>query len=311
MTENSALLDARFDFDDEILNSKPYLGAMRSNIRYGLNRRWKVQRGSEEPPPNMTTSSTISTPSERDEPGMHMTDVEFPGLRVVESGTCRSYSMGNGSSQVALNPSIRTVRLCPVDILPQKQSRDDGSMKDMSQTYGQKLFRTTFNLLANWKSINRQPLSQKEAQAARSKVIDAFIKKDRMAKEKEVKLLFLGATESGKSTVLNQMRLLCQRDYTPSERESFKPAIFSIVVKLMRNIVKAMNELDLTLDDKAGEHYFQNILSQPLDPKWNTLPSEVIDAINFLWMDSGVQRYYQRPNGCQTDNAKQYVIEKT
>ena len=303
LTENSTMLDAMFDFDNEIFNSKAYQRAMRSNIRYGLNRRRKEEKSFEEPPPSMTTSSTISTPLERNERETHIAGIESTSLRILEGGARPSYNIGNSSLEATFHPSIRTVQLRPVDTLLKKHSWKDGLIRKIPTMYGQRLIRGTSNLLASRKSQNPPSTSRKGAQAARSKGIDKSIKRDRMAKGKEVKLLFLGAAGGGKSTVLNQMRLLCQRDYTAFERESYKPVVFSNMIKLMRDIVEAMNKLDFCLDDKKGEHYIQDILVQPLDPKWNILPSKVADAFNFLWMDAGVQRYYQRPNGHHTGSS--------
>ena len=303
------MLDAAFDFDNEIFNSKAYQRAMRSSISYGLNRRRTAERSSEEPPPSMTIRSTISTPSERDEQNTHLADVEPPSLRVLDSGTRQSYGTRNSPVEAALDLSTHTVPLRLVDTLLKKQSKDNESIKETPKTYGQRLLRSTSNLLTNRKTQKSPPTSRKETQTARSRGIDKSIKKDRTAKGKEVELLFLGALGSGKSTVLNQMRLLCQRDYTAFERESSKPVIFSTMIKFIRDIIEAMDDLDLCLDDKRGEHYIQDILVQPLDPKWSTLPSVVADAINFLWMDSGVQRYCQSPNGRQIgSSAKQYVL---
>lgn len=310
LTENSTMLDAMFDFDNEIFNSKAYQRAMRSNIRYGLNRKWKVERSSEELPPSMTISSTISTPSERDEQDMHMTDVESPNHRVLESGARRSYDTGNSPLKAARDPPIRPEQLPPVGTLLKKHTGGQGLLKAVPPTYGQRLFRSTSNLLANRKTQNSSSISRRGAQAARSKAIDKSIKQDVMAKDKEVKLLFLGGAGGGKSTVLNQMRLHCQRDYTIFERESFKPVIFSNMIKLMRDIVNDMDKLDLCLDAKRGEHYIQDILVQPLDPEWNILPSEVADSIRFLWMDPGVQRYCQRPNRHHIgSSAKLYALQ--
>lgn len=47
---------------------------------------------------------------------------------------------------------------------------------------------------------------EEKESVARSKAIDRDLKNDRERKSKEVKLLLLGAGESGKSTILKQLK---------------------------------------------------------------------------------------------------------
>lgn len=64
--------------------------------------------------------------------------------------------------------------------------------------------------------------------------IEAQLKKDRMMAKNEIKMLLLGAGESGKSTVLKQMKLIHHGGYTRNERESYREIIFSNTVQSMR-----------------------------------------------------------------------------
>ena len=48
------------------------------------------------------------------------------------------------------------------------------------------------------------------------------------------KMLLLGAGESGKSTILKQMKLIHEGSYSDKERESYKEIIYSNTVQSMR-----------------------------------------------------------------------------
>lgn len=61
-----------------------------------------------------------------------------------------------------------------------------------------------------------------------------------MAKN-EIKMLLLGAGESGK------MKLIHHGGYDDSERDSYKEIIFSNTIQSMRAILEAMPQLDLPL----------------------------------------------------------------
>ena len=66
-----------------------------------------------------------------------------------------------------------------------------------------------------------------------------------------------GAGESGKSTILKQMKLIHEGGYSRDERESFKEIIYSNTVQSMRVILEAMESLELPLDDQYPPDYVQ------------------------------------------------------
>ena len=60
---------------------------------------------------------------------------------------------------------------------------------------------------------------------------------------------FSGAGESGKSTVLKQMRLIHAAGFRSSEREGFRVAIFLNVFTTMQAILESMDMLNLEIKD--------------------------------------------------------------
>ena len=114
-----------------------------------------------------------------------------------------------------------------------------------------------------------------------------------------------GAGESGKSTILKQMKLIHEGGYSRDERESFKEIIFSNTVQSMRVILEAMESLELPLDDQRAEYHVQTIFMQPAQIEGDSLPPEVGNAISVLWKDAGVQQCFQRSREYQlNDSAK-------
>ncbi|KAJ2370183.1 guanine nucleotide-binding protein subunit alpha, partial [Coemansia sp. RSA 2611] len=73
--------------------------------------------------------------------------------------------------------------------------------------------------------------------------IENQLRKDRMNMRNEVKMLLLGAGESGKSTIIKQMKLIHDGGYSHEERESFKEVIFSNTIQSMRVLLEAMDSL--------------------------------------------------------------------
>ncbi|RYO80611.1 hypothetical protein DL766_010056 [Monosporascus sp. MC13-8B] len=129
-----------------------------------------------------------------------------------------------------------------------------------------------------------------EEGAARSRELDKVIRQDEKRLAREVKLLLLGAGESGKSTVLKQMRLIYAQGFTKSEKLEWKPVVFNNVVQSMRVIFDAMNENNIEFKNKENEKNQALLLvDHEISPN-DSLPPEYLEPIKSLWADAGVQK---------------------
>merc|ERR1712137_1387148 len=89
----------------------------------------------------------------------------------------------------------------------------------------------------------KNPYSGTKGEQAQSSKIDEFLRKERRDLEHEVKLLLLGAGESGKSTITKQMKIIHLKGFTDEERLSYKDIIHSNVIMAMRAIINATEKL--------------------------------------------------------------------
>lgn len=115
-------------------------------------------------------------------------------------------------------------------------------------------------------------------------------------------MLLLGAGESGKSTVLKQMKLIHHGGYNEQERDSYKEIIFSNTVQSMRAILEAMPALDIGLNPHNDSRR-TIILSLPVQLEVDILPREVADAIRGLWRDPGVREAVRRAREFQLNDS--------
>ncbi|KAJ5351376.1 hypothetical protein N7452_000350 [Penicillium brevicompactum] len=129
---------------------------------------------------------------------------------------------------------------------------------------------------------------------ARNEEIENQLKRDKMMQRNEIKMLLLGAGESGKSTILKQMKLIHEGGYSRDERESFKEIIYSNTVQSMRVILEAMESLELPLEDARNEYHH---------------PPEVGNAIGALWRDTGVQECFKRSREYQLNDSAKYYFD--
>lgn len=73
--------------------------------------------------------------------------------------------------------------------------------------------------------------SSEAEQLRKSKEIDKCISRDKTYVTRLVKILLLGAGESGKSTFLKQMRIIHGQDFDQRAKEEFRATIYSNVIK--------------------------------------------------------------------------------
>ena len=103
-----------------------------------------------------------------------------------------------------------------------------------------------------------------------------------------------GCGESGKSTILKQMRLVHGEGFPESERMSVRNIIFSNVLQSMKLILLGMKKLEISLDSNQ-QVYANEIENTPdfLTVEGCLMPS-TISAISILWASSNVQLAYSK-----------------
>ena len=75
--------------------------------------------------------------------------------------------------------------------------------------------------------------------------IEKMLRKDKKNQGKQVKILLLGAGESGKSTILKQMRIIYSEGFRLDERKEVRQVIFSNMIVAFKIIAEEMRELGL------------------------------------------------------------------
>ncbi|KAI9316562.1 guanine nucleotide binding protein, alpha inhibiting 3, isoform CRA_a [Obelidium mucronatum] len=144
----------------------------------------------------------------------------------------------------------------------------------------------------------------------RSKEIDRQIADERGPKE--IKILLLGTAETGKSTVLKQLRIIHGGGFTDDDVQLFRSAVRKNIFDTVKILMDAMEALQIPYGFDTKE----------LDPKkfsaksteawrlWKLkeagalnykepLPKDLLEAIKLIWNDPGVQYCFSRSNEFQ------------
>ncbi|KAG2460775.1 GNA13 protein, partial [Polypterus senegalus] len=160
-------------------------------------------------------------------------------------------------------------------------------------------------------------LTSGEAEQLRiSKEIDKCISRDKTYVKRLVKILLLGAGESGKSTFLKQMRIIHGQDFDQRAKEDFRATIYSNVIKGIRVLVDAREKLHIPWGDSANQVHGRKMMEfdtrSPMMIQGlveTKVFTEHLPAIRALWADSGVQHAYDRRREFQLGESVKYFLD--
>jgi len=141
--------------------------------------------------------------------------------------------------------------------------------------------------------------------------IDRQIKTDRVKLNNEVKLLLLGAGESGKSTILKQMKILHQGGYSEQERESYREIIWSNTIQSMQVLVRGMKSIDppIEFDDQSMEKKGELILGLSSQGEDFVFTPEIAKVIKELWGNKSIRACFDRSNELQLNDSAKYYFD--
>eukprot|EP01099_Mayorella_cantabrigiensis_P004874 TRINITY_DN3751_c0_g4_i1.p1 TRINITY_DN3751_c0_g4~~TRINITY_DN3751_c0_g4_i1.p1 ORF type:complete len:380 (-),score=119.84 TRINITY_DN3751_c0_g4_i1:255-1334(-) len=124
--------------------------------------------------------------------------------------------------------------------------------------------------------------------------------------EKEVKLLLLGAGESGKSTIAKQIQIIHLSGFTPEERKGYKEVVHSNILLAMRALYEAAMKFGVTVspENEACAKEVAEAAAKAEETTHAEVSPELGQRIKKLWTDEGIQQTFKRSNEFQiTDNS--------
>ncbi|KAF7720909.1 hypothetical protein EC973_005784 [Apophysomyces ossiformis] len=143
--------------------------------------------------------------------------------------------------------------------------------------------------------------------SSKSKAIDKQIKLDEKRFSREVKILLLGAGDSGKSTVQKQMRLIHASGFSANEREVFRIAIFSNIISAMQILLDSLVTMKLDLEKAENWMYEALMLFDTIcNSHWFKNTSMIlflnkIDIFKEKLLRSPVSKYFPDYTGSAND----------
>ncbi|XP_048858955.1 guanine nucleotide-binding protein G(t) subunit alpha-2 [Brienomyrus brachyistius] len=146
------------------------------------------------------------------------------------------------------------------------------------------------------------------AEDKKSKELEKQLQEDAAKESRTVKLLLLGAGESGKSTIVKQMKILHQGGYTKEEQMEFKSIIFGNILQSAMAIIQGMYQLGIDYGTPAAAEDGQKLQNLSDSIEEGTMPTELSDVIKRLWKDNGVQAAFERAAEYQLNDSASYYL---
>jgi guanine nucleotide-binding protein G(i) subunit alpha len=100
----------------------------------------------------------------------------------------------------------------------------------------------------------------------------------------------IGSGESGKSTIVKQMKIIHQNGYSLDELALYRLTIYKNLIDCAKALIGAMRQFDILPTNSANVEYSDYLLEYNVDPDPHTpLDPRVGTAVISLWSDGSIE----------------------
>eukprot|EP01134_Creolimax_fragrantissima_P003440 CFRG3440T1 len=143
----------------------------------------------------------------------------------------------------------------------------------------------------------------------RTKELDEVIKTEKALRDRSVKLLLLGAGESGKSTVLKQVKILHDKGFSDEDRVQLKDTIYTNVKDAALDILTGMKATGISFQDEAVKIESEKIFEFEYKTAMIVTEEPYISILRKVWADPGVKSAYIRRREFQIGDSAAYYFD--
>lgn len=151
--------------------------------------------------------------------------------------------------------------------------------------------------------------SQEELEAIKlSKDLEKQMANDYQKEALKIKLLLLGAGESGKSTIFKQMKVLYGQPLTEDERKHFTQIVYTNVIMIIKTLANQVEKYGLK--DELSPQLQDSLRSVLSLTEYDTIDTAMAAHIKGLWQSPTFQQVWGRRSEFQiVDSHKVYLDE--
>lgn len=154
-------------------------------------------------------------------------------------------------------------------------------------------------------------MSTENEESRISAQIDQSIADDARRLRRECKILLLGSGESGKSTIVKQMKIIHQNGYTVDELAMYRLTIYKNLVDCAKALVNAMQQFEISPESSTNLAHANYILEFQVDPDPTTPLDPMLPiAAVAIWQDPCVQKVMEHQNEFYLMDSAPYFFEE-
>lgn len=107
----------------------------------------------------------------------------------------------------------------------------------------------------------------------------------------------LGSGESGKSTIVKQMKIIHQNGYSEEELEQYRHTIYKNLTDCAKALIFAMKQFEISPEDAGTNAAIELLSDYTVDPDPDLpLDPAVGEAVATLWKDQCIPKVFEHQN---------------
>ncbi|KAI8869627.1 G protein alpha subunit [Ramicandelaber brevisporus] len=149
-----------------------------------------------------------------------------------------------------------------------------------------------------------------EAQA--SAEIDRALEQDRERLSRECRILLLGSGESGKSTIVKQMKIIHKNGYSEDELRAFRIPVYKNIVDSAIDLVLGMTLLQIAPEipeNRQFAEFIDQYISDDANNNGGSLNDEFVAKMHALWQDPCIPKLLNRAYAFYLMDSAGYFFE--
>ncbi|KAK5112336.1 G protein alpha subunit [Meristemomyces frigidus] len=148
-------------------------------------------------------------------------------------------------------------------------------------------------------------------QKKRSQMIDRGLEEDSKKLRRECKILLLGSGESGKSTIVKQMKIIHQNGYSRDELAMYRHTIYKNLVDCAKALIGAMRQFEVEVETGENRERCEYIMEYAVDPDpQQALDARIGEAISHVWKDPCISKVFDHQNEFYLMDSAPYFFDE-
>ena len=132
---------------------------------------------------------------------------------------------------------------------------------------------------------------------ARMRHVRCMRRTDTLGTLNRANIALAGSGESGKSTIVKQMKIIHQNGYTNDELALYRHTIFKNLVDCAKALIGAMRQFDIEVENPANKQHCDFLMEHSVDPDPNAnLDPRAGQAVASLWKDPCIPKVFDHQN---------------